>query len=297
MRWRGQRESANVEDRRGLPISRAAGGLGIGTVVVAFVAAWFLGIDPGMLLGMLSGGEAPTTARQSTPTGAGGPPTDDEGRFAAVVLASTEDAWSQIFRQAGGTYRPPRLVLFEQRVDTACGLAGAASGPFYCPGDQRLYLDLGFFRVLGERLGAEGDFARAYVIAHEVGHHVQNLQGTMQQMQAARKQVSEAQYNALSVRLELQADCYAGVWAKRSQQARDWLEPGDIEEAIDAAAAVGDDRLQRRAQGTVVPETFTHGSSAQRVRWFRTGIESGDPQACDTFAGGRSARPLEGRRG
>ncbi len=286
MRWRGQRESTNIEDRRGLPIPRGAGGLGIGTVIVAFVAAWFLGIDPGMLLGMLSGDGAPATEQQAAPPGAGGSPSDDEGRFAAVVLASTEDVWSQVFRQAGGTYRPPRLVLFEQRVDTACGLAGAASGPFYCPGDHRLYIDLSFFRVLSQRLGAEGDFARAYVIAHEVGHHVQNLQGMMEQMQAARQRASEAQYNALSVRLELQADCYAGIWANRSQQARNWLEAGDIEEGINAAAAVGDDRLQRRMQGTVVPETFTHGSSAQRVRWFRTGLESGDPKACNTFGSG-----------
>ncbi len=284
MRWRGQRESSNIEDRRGLPIPGGAGGLGIGTVIVAFVAAWFLGVDPGVLLGMLSGGGAPPTQQQAASEA--GAPTDDEGRFASVVLASTEDVWSSIFRQSGGTYRAPRLVLFEQRIDTACGLAGAASGPFYCPGDQRLYIDLSFFRVLSQRLGAEGDFARAYVIAHEVGHHVQNLQGTMQQLQAARQRMSETQYNALSVRAELQADCYAGVWANHAQQARSWLEAGDIEEGINAAAAVGDDRLQRQMQGTVVPESFTHGSSAQRVRWFRTGLDGGDPQACDTF--GRS---------
>ncbi|MCO5101383.1 MAG: zinc metallopeptidase [Burkholderiaceae bacterium] len=282
MRWRDFRESSNVEDRRGLPIPGGAGGLGIGTVVVAFVAAWFLGIDPGVLLGLLSGETPSVSSRQATRDGASAP-TDDEGRFASIVLASSEDVWSEIFRQSGGTYRPPRLVLFEQRIDTACGLGAAASGPFYCPGDQRLYLDLGFFRVLGQQLGAQGDFARAYVIAHEVGHHVQNLQGTMGQLQAARQRMSETQYNALSVRVELQADCYAGVWAKHAQQARNWLEAGDIEEALNAAAAVGDDRLQRRAQGTVVPESFTHGSSAQRTRWFRSGLESGDPQACNTF--------------
>jgi len=282
MRWRDFRESSNVEDRRGLPIPGGAGGLGIGTVVVALVAAWFLGIDPGVLLSLLSGEAPPPSSQQATREG-GSAPTDDEGRFASVVLASSEDVWSEIFRQSGGTYRPPRLVLFEQRIDTACGLGAAASGPFYCPGDQRLYLDLGFFRVLGQQLGAHGDFARAYVIAHEVGHHVQNLQGTMGQLQAARQRMSETQYNALSVRVELQADCYAGVWAKHAQQARNWLEAGDIEEALNAAAAVGDDRLQRRAQGTVVPESFTHGSSAQRERWFRTGLESGDPQACNTF--------------
>ena len=286
MRWRGERESSNVEDRRGIPIPGGAGGLGIGTVVVAFVAAWFLGIDPGVLLGMLSGAGAPPTQSEQVARGSGGAPTDDEGRFAAVVLASTEDVWSDIFRRSGAAYRPPRLVLFEQRVDTRCGLAGAATGPFYCPGDQKLYIDLSFFRVLSERLGAQGDFARAYVIAHEVGHHVQNLEGTMEQLQQARQRVSETQYNALSVRVELQADCYAGVWANHAQQARQWLEAGDIDEAINAASAVGDDRLQRRMQGTVVPESFTHGSSAQRVRWFRTGWESGDPKACDTFGRG-----------
>jgi len=239
-----------------------------------------------VLLGMLSGAGAPPTQSEQAARDSGSAPTDDEGRFAAVVLASTEDVWSDLFRQSGAAYRPPRLVLFEQRVDTRCGLAGAATGPFYCPGDQKLYIDLSFFRVLSERLGAQGDFARAYVIAHEVGHHVQNLEGTMEQLQQARQRVSETQYNALSVRVELQADCYAGVWANHAQQARQWLETGDIDEAINAAAAVGDDRLQRRMQGTVVPETFTHGSSAQRVRWFRSGWESGDPKACDTFGRG-----------
>lgn len=286
MRWRDFRQSSNVEDRRGLPIPGGAGGLGIGTVVVAFVAAWLLGIDPGVLLGMLQGDGAPMQ-QQAAPESAGGVPADEEGRFASVILASTEDVWSGLFRQSGANYRAPRLVLFEQRVDTACGLAGAASGPFYCPGDHRLYVDLSFFRVLSQRLGAEGDFARAYVIAHEVGHHVQNLQGTMDRLAAARQRLSASQYNALSVRTELQADCYAGVWANHAQQARNWLEAGDVEEGLNAAAAVGDDRLQRRMQGTVVPESFTHGSSAQRARWFRTGLESGDPQDCDTFGAAR----------
>ncbi len=287
MRWRGQRESSNIEDRRGLRIPGGGGGLGIGTVLVAFVAAWLLGVDPAMLLGILQGGDAPTMQSQTqAPQGNGTVPTDDEGRFTSVVLASTEDAWSGLFERAGGTYRAPRLVLFEGRVDTACGLAGAAAGPFYCPGDQRLYIDLSFFRLLSERLGAKGDFARAYVIAHEVGHHVQNLLGTMERTQRARQQLSEGQYNALSVQLELQADCYAGIWAHHAQQARNWLEAGDIEEGMAAAAAVGDDRLQQRAQGTVVPETFTHGSSAQRVQWFRIGLQSGDPRRCDTFTAG-----------
>ncbi len=284
MRWRGHRQSSNIEDRRGLPVPGGARGLGIGTVVVAFIAAMFLGIDPGVVLNMLAGGGAPPQSQsESAGRAAGSAPSDEEGQFTSVVLASTEDTWSRIFEQSGARYPAPRLVLFEQRVDTACGLAGAASGPFYCPGDNRLYIDLDFFRVLSRRLGAEGDFARAYVIAHEVGHHVQNLEGTMQQLQLARQRLSPTQYNALSVRVELQADCYAGVWAHHSQQARNWLEAGDIEEGLNAAAAVGDDRLQRQAQGTVVPESFTHGSSAQRARWFRTGLESGDPQACDTF--------------
>lgn len=287
MRWRGQRESSNIEDRRGLRFPGGGGGLGIGTVLVAFVAAWLLGVDPAMLLGILQGGDAPTMQSQTqAPQGNGTVPTDDEGRFTSVVLASTEDAWSGLFERAGGAYRAPRLVLFEGRVDTACGLAGAAAGPFYCPGDQRLYIDLSFFRLLSERLGAKGDFARAYVIAHEVGHHVQNLLGTMERTQRARQQLSEGQYNALSVQLELQADCYAGIWAHHAQQARNWLEAGDIEEGMAAAAAVGDDRLQQRAQGTVIPETFTHGSSAQRVQWFRIGLQSGDPRRCDTFTAG-----------
>ena len=266
-----------------MPVPGGAGGMGIGAIVVVVLAAWFFGVDPGTLLGMLPEMDAPGASSGQVAPDPRGAPTDDGGRFAAVILASTEDVWSSIFRQSRATYQPPRLVLFEDRVDTACGLAGSAAGPFYCPGDQKLYIDLGFFRVLGSQLGADGDFARAYVIAHEVGHHVQNLQGTMRQLDAARRSMSQTQYNALSVRVELQADCYAGVWARHAQQARDWLEPGDIEQGLNAAAAVGDDRLQKRAQGTVVPESFTHGTSAQRAQWFRTGLDSGDPQACDTF--------------
>lgn len=285
MRWRNQRESSNIEDRRGLPLPGGAGGVGVGTVVVVLLAAWLFGVDPGMLLGMMP--EVGTSGTSSGPAvqGQRGVPDDEGGRFAAVILASTEDVWTPIFRQSGASYQPPYLVLFEERVDTACGLAGSATGPFYCPGDRKLYIDLGFFRVLRDELGADGDFARAYVIAHEVGHHVQNLQGTMRQLDTARRSLSQTQYNALSVRLELQADCYAGVWAHHAQQNRNWLEPGDIEEGLNAAAAVGDDRLQRRAQGTVVPESFTHGTSAQRVQWFRTGFDTGNPRACDTFKG------------
>ncbi len=285
MRWQGERESSNVEDRRGMGSRRA--GLGLGTIVIAMIAAWLFGVDPRMIMGVLEGVDTMTgsSTQQQGPAPA---PTDETGRFVSVVLASTEDVWSEIFQQAGRAYQSPKLVLYSGRIDTACGLGAAASGPFYCPGDQRLYIDLGFFQLMRERLGAPGDFAQAYVVAHEVGHHVQNLLGTMEQMDRARRRASEQQYNALSVRLELQADCYAGVWANHSQQARNWLEKGDIEEGMGAASAVGDDRLQRQSQGVVVPETFTHGSSAQRVRWFRAGLESGRASQCDTF----SARTL-----
>ena len=284
MRWQGERESSNVEDRRGMGGRRA--GFGLGTIVIAVIAAWLFGVDPRMIMGVLEGVD--TMTGSSTQQGPAPAPADETGRFVSVVLASTEDVWSQAFQQAGRTYQPPKLVLYSGRIDTACGMGAAASGPFYCPGDQRLYIDLSFFQLMRERLGAPGDFAQAYVVAHEVGHHVQNLLGTMDQMERARGRVSEPQYNALSVRLELQADCYAGVWANHSQQARNWLEKGDIEEGMGAASAVGDDRLQKQSQGVVVPESFTHGSSAQRVRWFRAGLESGRASQCDTF----SARTL-----
>ena len=286
MRWRGERESTNVEDRRGtggrggMPVR---GGLGIGTIVIAVLAAWLFGINPMTVLTLLTGGGdlAVESPQQRGPQPA---PQDEGGRFAAVVLASTEDTWQRIFEGAGGRYRPPTLVLFNGRTPSACGMGDAASGPFYCPGDQKLYVDLSFFEVLHQRFGAAGDTAQAYVIAHEVGHHVQNLVGTMEQVQAMRGRVSQAQYNQLSVRLELQADCYAGIWAHHSEQSRRWLEPGDIEEAMRAAAAVGDDNIQRRTQGTVVPDAFTHGTSEQRMQWFRTGYETGSVRACDTFA-------------
>lgn len=281
MRWQGERESSNVEDRRAggrLPGGRA--GAGLGTVVIALVAAWFFGVDPRFVLGLLDGGGPAPVQTQQQPAPA---PTDEMGRFASVVLASTEDSWRQVFAQAGRQYRAPTLVLYRDRIGTACGLGAAAAGPFYCPGDQKLYIDLAFFELMRQRLGAGGDFAYAYVVAHEVGHHVQNLLGTMGQVQSARARAGEREANALSVRLELQADCYAGVWANHSQQTRRWLEQGDIEEGIAAAAAVGDDRLQRQMQGVVVPESFTHGTSAQRVQWFRSGFDSGEPARCDTF--------------
>jgi len=251
MRWQGERESSNVEDRRGTSSGRA--GLGLGTIVIALIAAWLFGVDPRMIMGVLEGVDTMTgsSTQQRGPAPA---PTDETGRFVSVVLASTEDVWSQIFVQAGKTYDPPKLVLYSDRIGTACGLGAAASGPFYCPGDQRLYLDLGFFQLMRDRLGAPGDFAQAYVIAHEVGHHVQNLLGTSAQVQRERQASSATAANALSVRLELQADCYAGVWAQRTDQAQSILEEGDVEEGLAAATAIGDDRLQQRSRGYVTPD-------------------------------------------
>jgi len=302
MRWQGGRESDNVEDRRGqrsggigIPglgggMGRG-GGIGIGTLVAALVVSWLLGINPLTLLGMLEGGgpvvEQSQPDSRPTPSGASqapGAPSDAGRAFVSVVLGSTEDVWSAIFQKSGNRYPAPTLVLFSGSTPTACGSGSAASGPFYCPADQKLYIDLAFYKTMRDRLGAPGDTAQAYVIAHEVGHHIQNLTGTMRKMDAARQQTNERQYNELSVRLELQADCYAGVWAHHSQQGRNWFEQGDVEEALNAAAAVGDDNIQRRTQGVVVPEGFTHGSSEQRARWFRTGLQGGAVEQCDTFA-------------
>jgi predicted metalloprotease len=302
MRWRLGRRSQHVEDRRGMgrPVgmrfpgrARIPGGLGprrgggargggIGVVGILILLAlgWFLGIDPSFLLQDTSTGvpygEAPP---------ASAPPADDQlAQFVSVVLADTEDTWHALFRQMGGEYREPTLVLFSGAVNSACGFAQAAMGPFYCPGDQKVYIDLGFYDDLRDRFGAPGDFAQAYVIAHEVGHHVQNLLGISEQVQAARQQTGEAQANALSVRTELQADCFAGVWGYHADKSRGLLEEGDLEEGLNAAAAIGDDRLQRQSTGYVVPDAFTHGSSAQRVRWFRQGLATGDPEACDAFS-------------
>lgn len=289
MRWQGQRESSNVEDRRGtsggrgLPIGR--GGVGIGTVVIAVLAAWLFGINPMTVLTLLGGGDlGGATTQTASQSGARQAPRDEAGRFAAVVLGSTEEAWHAIFQQGGARYSPPTLVLFNGRTPSACGTGEAGTGPFYCPGDRKVYVDLSFFEILHQRFGAAGDTAQAYVIAHEVGHHVQNLLGTMDRVQAMRARTSQAQYNQYSVMLELQADCYAGIWVNRSQQSRKWLEPGDVEEAMRAAAAVGDDNIQRRTQGVVVPDAFTHGTSQQRMQWFTRGYETGSVQACDTFA-------------
>jgi predicted metalloprotease len=288
MKWENNRESDRVEDRRGSPGGGGRVGLrgvGLGTIAIALVAGWIFGINPMAILGALSGGDlaAPSAQVQTVPR-AVEKPTDDMGRFVASVLGGTEEVWSQLFQQGGAQYQKPTLVLFRGSTPTACGTGQSAMGPFYCPGDQKVYIDLGFYDTLRQQLGAPGDFAQAYVIAHEVGHHVQNLLGITNRMEQARGRVSEREYNALSVRLELQADCFAGIWAHHNNQSKQILEPGDIEEALNAAAAIGDDALQRKSQGAVVPDSFTHGSSAQRQRWFTTGLETGRVQACDTFS-------------
>jgi predicted metalloprotease len=276
VKWQMGRRSGNVEDRRGMGGIGLAGG-GIGAVVIALIAM-FMGIDPGVILN--SGGSTPATPADSA-TLANDPMRD----FISVVLADTEDTWQEIFAASGQTYQPPTLVLFTGVVQSACGTAQAAVGPFYCPLDQKLYIDLTFYEDLRKRFGAPGDFAQAYVIAHEVGHHVQTLLGTSERVQAERQRVGGGQANALSVRQELQADCYAGLWANHAQRSRNVeLETGDIEEALNAASAIGDDQLQKQAGGTVAPETFTHGSSAQRVAWFKRGLQAGDMKVCDTFS-------------
>lgn len=280
MKWEGNRESSNVEDRRagGGPGGRS---LGLGTLVIALIAGWVFGINPLTVLGLLEGASPPAQV-QNAP--AQRPPADDRmARFVSTVLADTEDVWREEFAKAGGSYEDPKLVLFRGSTPTACGMGQAAMGPFYCPADRKVYIDLGFYETLKNQLGAPGEFAQAYVIAHEVGHHVQNLMGISAQMDQMRGRVSPAQYNALSVRLELQADCLAGVWANHAQSARQILEQGDIESAMNAAAKIGDDALQKKSQGYVVPDSFTHGTSAQRVRWFKTGLSTGRVQACDTF--------------
>lgn len=292
MRWEGNRQSENVEDRRGQGGGGGGGmlggrSIGIGTIVIALVGGWVLGVNPLTLLGMLSGGGGPVAVQQQGP--AQRPPADDQmAKFVSTVLADTEDVWRGLFTQAGGTYRDPSLVLFRGRTTTACGQGQAAMGPFYCPADQKVYIDLGFYETLKNQLGAPGEFAQAYVIAHEVGHHVQNLLGITGKMDEMRARMSQTQYNAMSVKLELQADCFAGIWANRAQAARQVLENGDVEAAMNAAAKIGDDALQRGGGGAVVPESFTHGSSAQRQRWFATGLKTGNVKSCDTF----SARDL-----
>ncbi len=280
MRWQKGRRSQNVEDRRGRGGRRAVAGGGIGMVVIVLVGI-MLGVDPGALLQVtneLTGGSAQQSAPQS-------PEQDKLADFVSVVLADTEDTWRPIFKQLGREYREPRLVLFSGSTDSACGFASAAMGPFYCPGDQKLYIDLNFYDELRQKFGAPGDFAQAYVVAHEVGHHVQTLLGISAQVQEAKRGASEIQANAIQVRMELQADCLAGIWGYHADRTRNLLEQGDVEEGLNAAAAIGDDTLQRKSRGRVVPESFTHGSAKQRQTWFVRGLKNGDINQCDTFSG------------
>jgi predicted metalloprotease len=281
MRWQGRRRSVHVDDRRRVARPGVVGG-GLGTIVLVLAALYF-GVDPTLLLQGLEVAQVGAPA----PGGPTGVPADDpQAAFVSVVLADTEDVWQAQFRRAGRSYREPTLVLFSGQVRSACGLGQAAMGPFYCPADQTVYIDLGFYRELRERFRAPGDFAQAYVIAHEVGHHVQNLLGVSERVQALQRRAGARESNALSVRLELQADCLAGVWAKQADRMHDLLEEGDVEEGLRAASAIGDDTLQRQAGGRVVPDSFTHGTSAERVRWFRRGLDTGDTEACDTFTTG-----------
>ncbi|MBI3514988.1 MAG: neutral zinc metallopeptidase [Proteobacteria bacterium] len=281
MRLGDERESDYIEDRRGMPGGGLVGG-GIGTILLVLAGLYF-GVDPSVILGMLQGGGPPVATHHDAAPSA---QHDPARRFVGQVLADTEDTWSAVFRQHQRSYAPPRLVLYTGAAQSACGTAQAAVGPFYCPNDRRVYLDLGFFDELKRKFGAPGDFAQAYVIAHEIGHHVQNLLGTLGRVDERRHYASAIESNQLSVRLELQADCYAGVWAHQANRSRHILEQGDIAAGLTAAAAVGDDRLQLRARGYAVPESFTHGSSAQRVQWFKTGLETGDLAACNTFSSG-----------
>lgn len=285
MRWKGGRRSRNIDDRRGRRLSGKTKGGGIGILLVALVAMYF-GIDPAIILeqGSILQDNGQVQESSYVPDAS----ENELADFVSVVLADTEDTWGALFAQGGAQYEQPTLVLFSGAVQSACGFAQAAMGPFYCPADSKVYIDLSFYKDLKTKMGAPGDFAQAYVIAHEIGHHVQNLLGISNKVQQMRKQVSEKQYNQLSVRLELQADCFSGIWANHADRARQILEQGDVEEALNAASMIGDDRLQKQARGYVTPDSFTHGSSQQRVRWFEAGLQSGDLQNCDTF----SARTL-----
>jgi predicted metalloprotease len=280
MRWKTGRRSSNVEDRRGRKIS--GGGIkggGIGIVLLALVGMYF-GIDPSVILNsnlLQDGGTQQQTERVANPE------EDRLADFVSVVLADTEDTWETIFREGGSIYEKPKLILFTGSVKSACGFAQSATGPFYCPADRNVYIDLGFYKELKNKLNAPGDFAQAYVVAHEIGHHVQNLLGISEKVQARRASISDTDYNKLSVKLELQADCFAGIWANHANRVRNILEPGDVEEALNAASMIGDDHLQKQSRGYVVPDSFTHGSSAQRVQWFRTGLQSGNINSCNTF--------------
>lgn len=278
MRWEGQRESGNVEDRRGMGPAR------VGGIVLVLAISYLTGTNPLTLLNMLNGVQEmsnPAVDQEPAPLGA---PNDSLGKFASVVLADTETTWEAVLPRLGRQYENPRLVLFTGGVQLACGTTSAAVGPFYCPGDRKVYLDLSFFNEMSQRLGAPGDFAQAYVIAHEVGHHVQNLLGIANKVNRLQRQGSELEGNALSVRIELQADCFAGVWGYHAKRERNLIEPGDFEEGLRAASAIGDDQLQKMSRGYTRPESWTHGSSAQRMTWLRKGLETGDPNACDTFS-------------
>ena len=289
MKWRGARRSTNVDDRRGSgPIGLGGGGmkLGLGGMAALVVVGMLLGINPLEMLGLVSQVQQGAPATQRDPTA---PPADDEAsQFVASILGETEDVWGQVFQANGSQYPAPQLVLFTGGVNSACGGASAAVGPFYCPADQKVYIDLSFFDQMASRMGGGGDFAQAYVIAHEVGHHVQTITGVTEKVNAVRMRGGSVEgADGLLVRQELQADCYAGMWANQAQQRHSWLEPGDLEEALRTASAIGDDTLQRQGQGRVVPDSFTHGSADQRVRWFRVGWDTGDIRQCDTFAASR----------
>jgi len=280
MLWKSGRRSSNVDDRRGRRIPGGAKGGGIGILLLALVGMYF-GVDPALIMNMAG------DVQPSSSTTAGPPPTAEEQEladFVSVVLADTEDTWNKIFTEKGGTYKEPKLVLFTGHVESACGFAQAAMGPFYCPADQQVYIDLAFYQDLKNQLDAPGDFAQAYVVAHEIGHHVQKLVGISDQVQQARQQLSSKEYNKVSVKVELQADCFAGIWANHADRVRNIVEVGDIEEALNAASHIGDDRLQQQSRGYVSPDSFTHGSSKQRVYWFKVGYEKGTMEACDTFS-------------
>lgn len=280
MRWQSGRRSDNVEDQRGRSLGRGAKGGGIGVILLALVAMYF-GIDPSLILqsGLVNGPSTGVEQAARAPSAA----EDKLADFVSVVLADTEDTWEKIFRDMGRSYPKPSLVLFSDAVQSACGNAGSATGPFYCPADRKVYIDLSFYQDLKDDLNAPGDFAQAYVIAHEIGHHVQNLLGITDQVHRLRGRVAEAEYNQASVKLELQADCFAGLWANHANRVRNILEPGDVEEALNAASMIGDDRLQQKSRGYVTPDSFTHGSSRQRVQWFNQGLRIGRMNSCNTF--------------
>lgn len=288
MKWERARQSDNVEDRRGGRMGARAGGVGIGGIAIALIVGWFMGINPAEILGLLAGQQSqtgPAAQMETSPEEAAARANDPRRQFVAAILGDTEDVWGQVFQASGQRYPNPTLVLFEGAVDSACGQASSAVGPFYCPADQQVYIDLGFFAQMQARLGGGGDFAEAYVIAHEVGHHLQTLTGVSRRVNEARQRGEDVEGdNGLLVRQELQADCYAGVWANHAQARHQWLEEGDIEEALNTASAIGDDRLQKQSRGQVMPDAFTHGTSQQRVRWFTQGFRSGELKACDTFA-------------